>query len=84
MGKIEIYHVKFYALVGIVAISYFLGFILGFAFCASSTKSYADPIPAVMNTQNMQSNVNTQTIYFEGQKYIVFTSGSSSMAVIKK
>ena len=57
---------------------------MGFAFCASSTKSYADPIPAVMNTQNTQSNVNTQTIYVEGQKYIVFTSGCSSMTVIKK
>ena len=42
---------------------YFLGFILGFAFCASSTKSYAEPVPAVMNTQNTQSNVNTQTIF---------------------
>lgn len=84
MRKIEIYHVKFYAVVGIIAISYFLGFILGFGVCASSTKSYAKSIPNIMNTQNMQSNVNAQTIYFEGQKYIVFTSGSSSMAVIKK
>jgi len=84
MGKIEIYHVKFYALVGIIAISYFLGFILGFAFCASSTKANAKPIPDVMNTQNTQSNVNTQTVYVDGQRYIVFTSGYSSMAVIKK
>ena len=84
MGKIEIYHVKFYALVGVVALGYFLGLIMGFALCASSTKSYAEPVPDVMNTQNIQSNVNTQTIYVEGQKYIVFTSGSSSMAVIKK
>lgn len=84
MEKIEIYHVKFYALIGIIALGYLLGLIMGFALCASSTKSYADPIPDIMNTQNMQSNVNTQTVYVEGQKYIVFTSGSSSMAVIKK
>ena len=84
MGKIEIYHVKFYALVGVIVLGYFLGLIMGFELCASSTKSYAKPVPVVMDVQNTQSNVNTQTIYVEGQKYIVFTSGSSSMTVIKK
>ena len=76
--------IRFYAFIGMLTIAYLIGCIMGFAFCASSTKSYADPIPAVMNTQNTQSNVNTQTIYVEGQKYIVFTSGCSSMTVIKK
>ena len=28
--------------------------------------------------------INTQTVYVDGQRYIVFTSGSSSMAVVKK
>ena len=76
--------IRFYAFIGMLTIAYLIGCVMGFALCASSTKSYAKPVPVVMDVQNTQSNVNTQTIYVEGQKYIVFTSGSSSMTVIKK
>ena len=77
--------IRFYAFIGMLTIAYLIGCIMGFALCASSTKSYAKSVPVIMDVQNTQSNVcNAQTIYVEGQKYVVFTSGSSSMAVIKK
>ena len=76
--------IRFYALIGITTISFLIGSIVGFGLCSSIQITNAKPIPDVMNIQNTQSNVNTQTIYVEGQKYIVFTSGSSSMAVIKR
>ena len=46
---------------------------------------YADRNKAYsQNVQNTQASVNTQTVYVDGQKFIVFTSGCSSMAIVKK
>ena len=72
---------KFFAFIGIISIAYFVGMIIGFGLCASTQTVNATPITTNMN---MSPSVNTQSIYIEGQRYIVFTSGSSSMAVIKK
>lgn len=39
---------------------------------------------AKASVNEMHYGINTQTVYVDGQRYIVFTSGSSLMAVIKK
>ena len=78
---------KLFAFVGIIIISYVIGGIMGFALCASTPSANANPAPAVtnvQNTQNTQSNVYTQTMYVDGQRYVVFTSSASSMFVIRK
>jgi len=75
---------KLFVFVGIIIISYVIGGIMGFALCASTPSANANPAPAVTNVQNTQSNVYTQTMYVDGQRYVVFTSGSSSMFVIRK
>lgn len=72
--------IKIFAFIGMLTIAYLVGGIMGFGLCASIQ-------PANANTnsiQNIQSTINTQTIWVDGQRYVVFTSGSSSMAVIKK
>ena len=74
--------IKFFALIGIITISFMLGGISGFVFCKTTPTAAAAPI--VTNVQNTQSSISTQTVYVDGQRYIVFTSGSSSMAVVKK
>ena len=76
--------IKLFAFIGMLTIAYIIGGIMGFAFCASTSTVNANPTPIVTSVQNTQSNINTQTIYVDGQRYIVFTSGSSSMAVVKK
>lgn len=76
--------IKFFAFIGMLTIAYVIGGIMGFAFCASTSTVNANPNPIVTSVQNTQSNINTQTVYVDGQRYIVFTSGSSSMAVVKK
>ena len=76
--------IKFFAFIGMLTIAYVIGGIMGFAFCTSTSTVNANPTPIVTNVQNTQSSINTQTVYVDGQRYIVFTSGSSSMAVVKK
>ena len=76
--------IKFFAFIGMLTIAYVIGGIMGFVFCASTSTVNANPAPVVTNVQNTQSGINTQTVYVDGQRYIVFTSGSSSMAVVKK
>lgn len=76
--------IKFFAFIGMLTIAYIIGGIMGFAICATTSKANAKPTPIVTNVQNTQSSINTQTVYVDGQRYIVFTSGSSSMAVVKK
>jgi len=39
---------------------------------------------SINSTNEIQLGVHHQTIYVDGEKYVVFTSSSSSMAVIKK
>jgi hypothetical protein len=76
--------IKFFVFIGMLTISYVIGGIVGFAFGASTSTVNANPTPVVTNVQNTQAIINTQTVYVDGQRYIVFTSGSSSMAVVKK
>jgi hypothetical protein len=76
--------IKLFAFIGMLTIAYVIGGIMGFAFCASTSTVNANPAPIVTSVQNTQSNIYTQTVYVDGQRYIVFTSGSSSMAVVKK
>ena len=76
--------IKFFAFIGMLTIAYIIGGIMGFALCASTSTVNANPTPIVTSVQNTQSSINTQTVYVDGQRYIVFTSGSSSMAVVKK
>lgn len=58
-------------------------FIFGFIIGVSTTNAYAKP--EVTNVQNTTGNIyQPQEVYYKGQYYIVFTSGCSSMAVIKK
>lgn len=76
--------IKFFAFIGMLTITYVIGGIMGFALCASTPTVNANPTPVVTNVQNTQASVNTQTVYVDGQKFIVFTSGCSSMAVMKK
>jgi len=76
--------IKFFAFIGMLTIVYVIGGIMGFAICASTSTVNATPTPIVTSVQNTQSSINTQTVYVDGQRYIVFTSGSSSMAVVKK
>jgi hypothetical protein len=76
--------IKFFAFIGMLTIAYVIGGIMGFALCASTPTVNANPAPIVTSVQNTQSSINTQTVYVDGQRYIVFTSGSSSMAVVKK
>ena len=82
--KNEYYVAKWYVVIGVVIVAYALGFILGFASCSTIPKANAAQIPNITNVQNTQSNVYTQTMYVNGQYYIVFTSSASSMAVVKK
>ena len=65
-------------------IEFVFGGIMGFVFFASMSTVNANPTPIVTNVQNTQASINTQTVYVDGQRYIVFTSGCSSMHVIKK
>jgi hypothetical protein len=76
--------IKFFAFIGMLTISYVIGGIMGFAFCASTSTVNANTAPVVTNVQNTQASINIQTVYVDGQRYIVFTSGCSSMAVVKK
>lgn len=76
--------IKFFAFIGILTIAYIIGGIMGFAICASTSTVNANPTPIVTSVQNTQASINTQTVYVDGQRYVVFTSGSSSMAVVKK
>ena len=39
---------------------------------------------AKASVNEMHLGIHHQTVYIDGEKYIVFTSSSSSMAVIKK
>ena len=72
--------IKFFAFIGMLTIAYLIGCIMGFGLCASIQPANAN----INSIQNVQSTINTQTIWVDGQRYVVFTSGSSSMAVIKK
>ena len=76
--------IKTFAFIGMLTISYIIGGIMGFAFCASTFIVNANPAPVVNNVQNTQANINSQIVYVDGQKYVVFTSGYSSMAAVKK
>lgn len=76
--------IKLFAFIGMLTIAYVIGGIMGFALCASTPTVNANPTPVVTNVQNTQASINTQTVYVDGQRYIVFTSGCSSMAVVKK
>lgn len=82
--KNEYYAAKWYIVIGVVVIAYVIGFIMGFSICTTTPKAYAARTPNITNVQNTQSLVNTQTMYVDGQRYIVFTSNASSMTVIKK
>lgn len=62
------------------------GFLLGFLI-QHTYASYHTELnmgPKVENVQRTQGGVSVQTVYYEGKKYIVFTSGYSSMTVIKQ
>jgi len=72
--------IKIFAFIGMLTIAYLVGGIMGFGLCASIQPANAN----INSIQNVQSTINTQTIWVDGQRYVVFTSGSSSMAVIKK
>lgn len=84
MKQTEIYAAKWYTIIGVVVIAYVIGFIMGFSICATTPKAHAAQTPIMTNVQNTQSNINTQTVYVDGQRFIVFTSGYSSMAVVKR
>ena len=71
--------IKIFAFIGMLTIAYLIGGIMGFGLCAS-----IQPANASTNSiQNINSTINTQTVWVNGQQYIVFTSSASSMAVIK-
>jgi len=76
--------IKTLAFIGIISIAYFVGMIMGFGLCATTQSINATPSTANVQNMNMSSGVNTQSVYIEGQQYIVFTSGRPSMAVVKK
>ena len=69
--------IKLFAFIGMLTIAYVIGGIMGFALCVSTPTVNANPAPIVTSVQNTQSSINTQTVYVDGQRYIVFTSGSS-------
>jgi len=66
--------VKIYFLIAVFSI---ISFIAGLTI--SEAKANINPLGDIQS-----SGVRTQTIYVEGQRYVVFTSGYSSMFVIKK
>jgi hypothetical protein len=76
--------IKTFAFIGIITVAYFCGYMMGFGMCSATTKANAAPAPIVNNVQNTQANINSQIVYVDGQKYVVFTSGYSSMAAVKK
>lgn len=76
--------IKTFAFIGIITVAYFCGYMMGFGMYAATTKANAAPTPIVNNVQNTQANINSQIVYVDGQKYVVFTSGYSSMAAVKK
>ena len=76
--------IKTLAFIGIISIAYFIGMIVGFGLCATTQTVNATPSTTNIQNMNMSPSVNTQSVYVEGQRYIVFTSGSTSMAVVKK
>lgn len=71
--------IKFFVLMGMLSIAFLLGGVVGITLYETSTKAHAE----VVNV-NSGERVIYESVYVDGQRYIVFTSGSSSMAVIKK
>lgn len=76
--------IKTFAFIGIFTVAYFCGYLMGLGIGTITTKANAAPVPIVNNVQNTQANINSQIVYVDGQKYVVFTSGYSSMAAVKK
>lgn len=73
--------IKIFAFIGMLTIAYLVGGIMGFDLCASTQTANAN-VNTIMDTQGDQ--INTQTIYVNGQQFIVFTSSRSSMFVVRK
>jgi len=71
--------IKTYLLIAVFSL---VSFIAGLTI--SEVNASVNTVNSVQSVQNTQSNIYTQTVYVDGQRYIVFTSGSSSMAVVKK
>lgn len=60
----------------LIAIFSFMSFVAGLTI--SEAKA------SVKSSDEMHLGIHYETIYVDGQKYLVFTSSSSSMVVIKK
>lgn len=76
--------IKTLAFIGIISIAYFIGVIIGFGLCVTTQTVNATPSTTNVQNMNTSSVINTHSVYVEGQRYIVFTSGRPSMAVVKK
>jgi len=63
------------------------GFIIGLGLHHGYAK-YVNPElymgPKVENVQNLQDGVSCQEYWYEGRKYLIFTSEHSSMQVIRQ
>lgn len=71
-------------------IGFIFGSIFGFIMGVSIHHGYAKYVnpelymgPKVENVQNLQGGVSCQEYWYNGHKYLIFTSGYSSMQVIK-
>lgn len=73
--------IKIFAFIGMLTIAYLIGGIVGFGLRASIQPVNAN-VNTTMDTQG--DPINTQTIYVNGQQFIVFTSSRSSMFVVRK
>ncbi len=72
--------IKNYFLIVIFSI---ISFIAGLTI--SEAKANINPLGDIQSSDiGHHAGVRTQTIYVDGQRYVVFTSGYSSMFVIKK
>lgn len=56
---------------------------LGIHHVIANTNHELNMGPKVENVQNLQSGVSCQEYWYNGKKYLVFTSGYSSMQVVK-
>ena len=60
----------------LIAIFSFMSFIAGLTINEAKA--------TINSTHNVNSNVNTQTIYIDGERYVVITSSAASMSVIRR
>lgn len=78
--------IKTFAFIGIISVAYLCGYLIGFGMSSITTKANANNIPNINNVQNTQGNISYETIYINGQRYIVFINRATSadIEVIKQ